>query len=34
LNIRFDIIEVYGVFAGDKFVVENINHLEQVFAEV
>lgn len=34
LNIRFDIIEVYGVFEGDRFVAENINHLEQVFAEV
>ncbi len=34
LNIRFDIIEVFGVFTGDTFAVENVNHLEQVFSEV
>ena len=34
LNIRFDIIEVYGVFADGFFKVENINHLKQVFLEV
>ena len=34
LNIRFDIIEVYGVFADGFFQVERINHLKQVFLEV
>lgn len=33
-NIRFDIIEVFGVFTGDGFELENINHIEQVFLEV
>lgn len=33
-NIRFDIIEVYGVFTGDSFELENINHYEQVFSEI
>jgi putative endonuclease len=34
LNIRFDIIEVYGVFTGVGFEVENINHIEQAITEV
>ena len=34
LNIRFDIIEVFGVFTGDSFEVENINHIEQAITEV
>lgn len=34
LNIRFDIIEVYGKFNGERFFFEKINHLEQVFEEV
>jgi putative endonuclease len=34
LNIRFDIIEVYGKFDGERFLFENINHLEHVFEEV
>ena len=34
LNIRFDIIEVFGIFTGDSFEVENINHIEQAIAEV
>ncbi len=34
LNIRFDIVEVYGVFDGERFVCEKINHFEQVFREV
>ncbi len=34
LNIRFDIIEVFGVFTGDGFETENINHFEQVFSDV
>ena len=34
LNIRFDIIEVFGVFSVDGFEVENINHIEQAITEV
>ena len=34
LNIRFDIIEVYGCFDGESFSVEETNHFEQVFWEV
>ncbi len=34
LNIRFDIIEVYGGFDGSNFTFENINHFEQAFEEV
>jgi len=34
MNIRFDIIEVYGVFDGNIFELENINHFEQVFSEI
>ncbi|MBQ9757940.1 MAG: YraN family protein [Clostridia bacterium] len=34
LNIRFDIVEVFGVFDGSSFECENINHLKQVFLEV
>lgn len=34
LNIRFDIIEVYGEFDGERFSVEKTNHFEQVFWEV
>lgn len=34
LNIRFDIIEVYGGFDGERFICEKINHFEQVFEEV
>ena len=34
LNIRFDIIEVFGMFNGTEFITENINHFEQVFDEV
>ncbi len=34
LNIRFDVIEVYGGFDGATFNLEEINHYEQVFLEV
>lgn len=34
LNIRFDIIEVFGIFTGDSFEIENINHIESVFLEI
>ncbi len=34
LNIRFDVVEVYGTFDGEKFCLEEINHLEHVFWEV
>ena len=34
MNIRFDIVEVYGRFDGERFIAEKINHLEQVFEEV
>ncbi len=34
LNIRFDIIEVFGMFTGNSFDVENINHIQQVILEV
>ncbi len=34
LNIRFDIIEVYGEFDGERFSAEKTNHFEQVFREV
>ncbi len=34
LNIRFDIIEVYGVFNNGMFTFEKLNHYEQVFEEV
>lgn len=34
LNVRFDIIEVYGMFDGDTFHAEKINHLKNVFTEV
>lgn len=34
MNIRFDIIEVYGKFDGERFNLENINHFMQVFEEV
>ncbi len=34
LNIRFDIIEVFGIFTGDSFEVENINHIEHAITEV
>ncbi len=34
LNISFDVIEVYGFFSGERFELETINHLKQVFKEV
>ncbi len=34
LNIRFDIVEVYGSFDGECFVYEKTNHFEAVFLEV
>ena len=34
MNIRFDVIEVYGVFSGDVFELEKIEHYEQVFSEI
>jgi len=34
LNIRFDVIEVYGTFTGDNFELENIEHFEQVFDKI
>lgn len=34
MNIRFDIIEVYGKFADGSFCFDNINHLKGVFNEV
>lgn len=33
-NIRFDVIEVFGVYTGDIFELENINHIQQAFLEV
>ena len=34
LNIRFDVIEVYGFFDGISFELEKINHIQQAFSEV
>ena len=34
LNIRFDVIEVYGSFDGTAFNLDEINHYKQVFLEV
>lgn len=34
LNVRFDIIEVYGKFTDTSFELSRINHFEQVFREV
>ena len=34
LNIRFDIVEVYGGFDGEHFLYEKSNHFEGVFLEV
>jgi len=34
LNIRFDIVEVFGRFTEGGFEFENINHIEQAFWEV
>ncbi len=34
LNIRFDIIEVYGSFNGSSFDFDKVNHYEYVFEEV
>ncbi len=34
LNIRFDIVEIYGSFDGTHFNLEQINHFEHVFEEV
>ncbi|MBR5155343.1 MAG: YraN family protein [Clostridia bacterium] len=34
LNIRFDIIEIYGKFDGSNFDFKKLNHFEQVFEEV
>ena len=34
LNIRFDIVEVYGGFDGERFECEKTNHFEVVFLEV
>ena len=34
LNIRFDVVEVYGSFDGTVFNLDEINHYEQVFWEV
>ena len=34
LNIRFDIVEVYGGFDGTHFNLVQINHFEHVFEEV
>ncbi len=33
-NIRFDVIEVYGIFDGTNFELEKINHIQQAFLEV
>ncbi len=34
LNIRFDVIEVYGRFLDGNFEFDKLNHLEYVFEEV
>lgn len=34
LNVRFDVVEVYGIFDGAEFHAEKINHLKNVFTEV
>lgn len=34
LNIRFDIIEVYGAFKNSSFDLGDINHIEGVFNEI
>ncbi len=34
MNIRFDVIEVYGRFDGSSFAFEQLNHFENVFEEV
>lgn len=34
LNIRFDIIEVYGSFNGTNFIFDKLNHYEYAFEEV
>ncbi len=34
MNIRFDIIEVYGNFNGDNFAFDRLNHYEYAFEEV
>ena len=34
LNIRFDIVEVFGTFDGSGFECEKINHIKQAFLEV
>ena len=34
MNIRFDIIEAYGVFDGVSFSLDKINHIEGVFDQV
>jgi len=34
MNIRFDIIEVYGAFRDGVFSLADINHVESVFDEI
>lgn len=34
MNVRFDVIEVYGRLVNGVFEVDEINHIEQVFWEV
>lgn len=33
-NIRFDVIEVFGIFTGESFEIENINHIQNAILEV
>ena len=34
MNIRFDIIDVYGIFDGGNFNFDEINHMEGVFDQI
>ncbi len=34
MNIRFDIVEVYGTFTASGFCLDGINHIEGVFDEI
>ena len=33
LNVRFDVVEVYGKFTGNSFELENINHIKYAILE-
>lgn len=34
MNVRFDVVEVFGMFDGVSFQADKIRHLENVFLEV